>query len=254
MLGAEMKKNRIIVFWIVIQIAANLQACVAVQQIAAETPTITPTTTSTQTPIPTSTVTLTPTITPSPTRTPNLVATQQYVGFFPWVEKLYNDGLIPSVEGEYIHLDDYSDSFAKSGYYSWITYSGLVPTKFILQAQVKITNAIQSSFKSGCGFVFGEEDHPSAIFFALDGHINFFSGEHRINYLDSTLFENPDGVKITLLVIEDVMRFFVNDRMGLMSKVFYQDPIRIGPAILSGNDQDFGTRCDFSEMSLWAID
>ena len=198
-----------------------------------------------------------PTSTPRPTITPDVAATQAYEEFSVWVEKLFDQGYISSTEGEFIPLDDYSDSLAQTEYYQWVTYEELHPRNFILQANVKITNAAPNTTKAGCGFVYGESNNPALIIFSQDGNINYYYGiyNRRSNYLDATLFDDPDGLLLTLLIDEEAggLRFFVNDRMGLYLEGVGGYTSDIGPAVLSGTDVDFGTRCDFTDMVLWNI-
>jgi len=233
----------------------NLQACDAVQQMIQGTPTPTPTLTNTptltptRTPTPTSTATLTPT----PTITPNLIATQEYIVFFSWVEKFFKDDLISSVEGDYIPLDDYSDTLAKEGWYEWTEYPNAYPENFILQANVKIASAEPDASKAGCGFSIGGYDQ--AVFFTLNGNVIYNDSFSRnANYLDHTLTENPDGVIITLLKNKGNLHFFVNDRLGLQRGNTGRGSVYVGPAILSDTNEGFGTRCIFTNMVLWVID
>jgi hypothetical protein len=216
-------------------------------------PTNTPTPTNTATLTPT--VTLTPTKTPKPTITPNLAATQQYDSFYTWVEKFSAEGSIPSAKGKYNPMDDFSDSFAKSGYFTWATYTNLESTNFILQAKVKIANATtENSSKSGCGFVFMDTFSNHALFFALDGNANYRTngGDRGSKYVDKTLYENLDGVTLTVLLNDKALSFYVNDKKAITQTV-YGGPFYAGPAILSGTSEGFGTRCDFSEIVLWQI-
>ena len=249
-----MRKLRLALIWLVVLImGVNLQACGSIQQMIQGTPTFTPTITLTPSPTATATLTSTPTNTPTPTATPDIIATQKYDDFFSWVEKFSDDGLISSVQGKYYPLDDYSKSFAKPGYYIWVNYDALKPKNFIMQANVKIANATtQNVSKSACGFVF---DDVQAVFFALDGNANFRTGgaDRGSNYLDRALYDNLNGVKITLLINNGLMYFFVNDQIGLSGITVRQSAVSVGPSVLSGTNDGFGTRCDFTDMSLWEI-
>jgi len=227
------------------------------------TPTIVNTNTAmaTNTAIPTNTATLTPTVTatptktPKPTITPNLAATQQYDSFYAWVEKFSADGSIPSVKGKYNPMDDYSNSFAKSGYFTWATYTNIETTNFIIQAKVKIANeTTENASKSGCGFVFTDTFSNHALFFALDGNANYRTngGDRGSKYVDKTLYQNPDGVTLTVLLSNKALSFYVNDKKTITQTV-YEGPFHVGPAILSGTSEGFGTRCDFSNIVLWQI-
>ena len=257
-----MKAINLLIFvgvWIVISACSpspnQLSATVAVAQAQTQTAAPTPTMTLTPSKTPTPTRTSTPTGTPTPTATLNLTATQQYNDFSSWVDKLSKDGLISSKNGKYIPLEDYSDSLAKSNYYQWFTFDEYTPTNFIIQANVKISNAAPNSTKAGCGFAVSGYDQ--AIFFALDGNINYVDAfTRKSNYLDATSateFESANGVLLTLVVDDRNWHFFVNDKIGLVLNSQGGGPNNVGPAILSGTDEGFGTRCEYTNMLLWII-
>ena len=250
------KYHLLLKLFIIALLGLNLQACGSVQQMVQGTPTFTPTTTATPTHTFTSTPTLTPTQTPTPTSTPNLAATQKYESFQSSLEKFASDGIIPSLEGEYHSLDDYSKSLAKSGYFNWATYDEFKPTNFIIQAKVKIANATtENVFKSGCGFVFEDVFSNHALFFALDGNANYRTGgrDRGSKYVDATLFQNPEGVRLTVILYNKSLLFYVNDQKAITQTV-YGGPFSVGPSILSGTSEGFGTRCDFTEVALWEMD
>lgn len=233
--------------------------CGAVAPVPTLTPTIANTATKTLEPTKTltPTATIVPTRTPRPTSTPDIAATQKYDGLQAQVEKLASDGVIPSVEGKYYALDDYSKAFAKIRYYTWATYDMVKPTNFIIQAKVKIENATtEGAYKSGCGFIMQNFFDDHGVFLSLDGNANYWSDgyDRGSNYLDATLYEqNPDGVTLTLVLSNKALTMYVNDRMALSGITIYGEPFYVGPAILSGTSEGFGTRCDFTEMSLWEI-
>jgi len=232
----------------------------------------------TNTPAPTNTST--PTVTPSPT--PDIAATQQYESFFSWVQKFSDEGLIPSTEGKYVALDDFSDAtstkqsfriefFAGTshkGSYAYTPYDNKA-TNFIIQADVKMT-AVGDEKDGGCGFAFWKTDNIGtgrAIFFFQDGRAFYaepsFGAAKQSNYVDAALGADPAGVKLTLLVINDTLNFYVNDRLGMsresVSALHYTAnstiPVGLlGPAVASGTTEKITTRCVFTNMVLWIMD
>jgi hypothetical protein len=204
----------------------------------------------------TSTATIVPSKTPKPTSTPNIAATQKYEDFYVLVNKLANEGVIESTKGEYHSLDDFSDSFAKIAYYNWSTYEAVQTSNFIMQAQVRISNSTtENIFKSACGFVMDAGYTHHAIFFALDGNVNFRTdgGDRGSKYLDASLFQNADGVRLTLVLSNKTLLFYVNDKKTF-NQIVYEGPFSVGPSILSGTSEGFGTRCEFTDMVLWDMD
>lgn len=235
-----------------------ISACSAAPNAPVSTQTAANTATSTMEPTQTSvpTVTVSPTKTPQPTATANLAATQRYDSFTGWLEKLVADQSIPSMDGKYHAFDDYSDSFAKIGYFNWATYNDYQPTNFIVQAKVQIANeTTQNAFKSACGFVFADQFSNHALFFSLDGNANYRTegADRGSKYLDSTFYQNPGGVTLTVVLSNKALTFYVNDRKAI-SQTVYGGPFSVGPAILSGTSEGFGTRCDFTDIVLWEMD
>jgi len=224
-------------------------------------PTLIPTIadTATSTPMPTETftptATLVPTKTPIPTATPNIAATHIYDGLQAMIQQLVTEKIVPSADGKYRALDDYSDSFAKSRYYGWKTYDDFTASNFIIQAKVVMENATNEDvYKAGCGFAIVNTFDSHGIFFALDGNANYWDNGYSrgTNYLDNTLYEaNPDGLTLSLVLYNKALNFYVNGRKALSGVTIYGEPFNIGPAILSGTSEGFGTRCTFSEMAVW---
>lgn len=220
----------------------------------APTITLTASNTATQTLTPTATFTSTPT--PKPTSTPNIAATQKYDITQKWLEKLINEGVISNADGKYYPQNDIKDSIANPGYYSWITFDSPQATNFILHARAKLDNATDENvFKSGCGFVFTDPFSNHAVFFSLDGNANYRtdSMDRGSKFIDASLYQNPEGVELTLILANKALLFYVNDQLGLSGITVYGEDFWLGPAILSGSAESFGTSCEFLEMAVWKI-
>ena len=130
---------------------SSLIICVVISLIltacGASTPVATPTASVTNTAIPptfTPTITLTPTETPTPTATPDFAATKQYENFFPIVQKLYDDGVISTFNGNYQMMGDYSDQSTAAGTFRWDLYDNKVG-EFIIRADIEAGNCSCSS-------------------------------------------------------------------------------------------------------------
>lgn len=252
----DISKTALFVF---LALSLNFSGCSAISP--EPTLTASPANTATDTPEPSRTpipsATVTSTRTPKPTATPDIAATQKYESLQKWVDKLASEAILPSTEGKYYVLDDFSDSFAKSRYYGWVIYPDLTPSNFIMQAKVKIANDAEETYKAGCGFVIQNKDYyVFAVFFSLDGNANYYnSGFHYYSkYLDNTLYDKyPDGLTLTMVLSNRALFFYVNGEMALSGITIYEEPYVVGPAILSGTSEGFGTRCDFTEVTVWQV-
>jgi hypothetical protein len=215
-----------------------------------------PTATPTQPP-PTGTKTPRPTLTPLPTSTPNYVATRQYEDLVALVDRYYDAGVLPSVLGRFYRIEDFSRSLAKKGNYEWVTRDGGVGN-FIVRADVVMETADRPSSQSGCGFVFsdsGKETHDF-VFLRQDGYASYgLSGLSLTNKYYGKL-GNPAAFKMTLLVYENKLRLIVDDKEIIAyDNLVYVEGFKglWGPAVLSGSNEDFGTRCDFANIEVWEV-
>lgn len=211
------------------------------------TPTLPP---PSKTPAPT----ITP-IPPTPTITPDLAATQQYEDFFSIVQKYYDAGILPSLEGTYQAMGDYSDATTEAGKYHWATYDNPI-SNFIVRADVLLETAHSPASQSGCGFVFNtiDENNHESIFLQRNGSAVYaLSGRpFKTEFYDK--LPNPAEFTMVVLIFENEIHLAINDK----DVISYQLEVKRekrgwGPALLAGSTQDFGTRCDFKNIELWEI-
>ena len=204
----------------------------------------------TKTPVPTIT-----SIPPTPTTTPDLAATQQYEDFFSIVQKYYDAGVLPSLEGKYQVMGDYSDASTEAGKYRWKTYD--IPIRnFLVRADVVLETAHSPASQSGCGFVFNvvSDTVHESIFLQRNGSAIYgLSGRtFKTEFYDK--LPNPAEFTMTVLVYENEIHLTINDTDVISYQLDLQREKRgWGPALLAGSTQDFGTRCDFKNIELWEI-
>lgn len=257
-----MKKDHLkLVLTVMVLLGFLLQGCGSVQQLIQGSPTFTPTITLTPSPSPTATSTLTATITPRPTATPNLTATQQYESFFSLIEQYYNAGYLPSINGEYLKLDDFEAELAQVDNYQWWPFD-LTPATFVLRAHFKWSSAFENTNLSGCGFVFnGLNEEALAVFLdrrnvVLLSHLGF--RVPRSGGSGAVHFKNSDEADFTLIVNSALKKVFVlvNDELNIEYEFPYKESFRgyIGYALISGTYTDYGTRCAITDAKLWTID
>lgn len=240
----------------VIILSVNLIACGSVQQMIQGTPTPTYTSTSTSTPTftQTPTATITPTNTPTPTITPNLTATQQYTDFYQLVQKHYDSGRLPSLNGQYYRLEDYSDSYDLKGYYRWQIVRNNI-RNFILKSHITMSTDSGSSPDTGCGFAFRVVgSFAEAVFVGQDGNSFYIAGETEFDtgYFGSV--SNPVELDLVLIVYENRIWSYVNDK-AILDYEGFLDPSSgdLGFTVLSGSSQGTGSQCDFKDNELWII-
>lgn len=231
-------------------------ACSTIAQ--APTPTTTPTATSTVTNTPTRTPL--PTSTPRPTKTPDLAATARYDEMYALVQTLHEEGYIASTNGEYIELDDFTESMSKINYYSWEP-TGESATNFVFSAHFRWSTSTKTPDVSGCGVVFALQPNGDHYAVFLDKSLLRFlrsdsSRSKRIGKTsgsDAYKFNNPDEADFKLVVNEDHAYVFINDNKVVVYSLAQNVVMKgkIAYALRSGTNKGYGTRCEMTQVRLW---
>lgn len=218
----------------------------------AGTPAATPTSTNTSTPVPpthTPTATITPTKTSTPTATPNLTATQQHNELQSVVQKYFEAGILPSLDGNYQVMGDYADSLTEANVYEWDFFDKKI-VNFIIRADIVLD---ESQAKSGCGFAFGSSATGLNQFVVLSRGGSTEFGTYGRTWVTRTYngaLDYPPAFTMTLLVYENELRLLINDDEVLMYRYVELERDALGPAVFSGSKPGEETRCVFSNMVL----
>lgn len=189
------------------------------------------------------------------------VMTQQANTFYAEIERLYNDKVISTTEGEYYTLPDFYEEWAQLGWYQWYE-TGHSPANFVLKADMEYETAstITDWPAAGCGFVFRlqDSDNNYAIFYTLDGYVYMWAYEDgkyvekgRGYYGKPTI---PAGSAEIMLVTEgDMTYFYVNSTQVFKKKdsAFLDGGLYY--SVESGTNKDFGQRCSFTNVELWQL-
>jgi hypothetical protein len=231
--------------------------------------TVTSPPTPTSTPEHTSTVTVTPTNTPRPsptprpTRTPNLAATQHVEELNAEAQKYFELGYLTTPNGTFSEKSDFREDWAQLGWYSrWIFDQEV--SDFYMSAHIKWSSAYRSADTSGCGFVFAEQengdhyavflDRAKILFVETDYYyepIGTTRGAGRVNFGNPA--DHPVEADFTLIV-RDAYAYVLVDGEVVGEYTLSQSKIlrgKVGLALLSGTNKDFGTRCEMTELRIW---
>ena len=248
-------------FIVCLALTLMLSACGASAPIA--TSTLPATVTSTATPTLTATATVIPTKTPKPTATPNLAATQRSEELKDEVQEYYDKGFLSTTDGDFLELNNFSIEWAQLGWYDWrpLVYSA---NDFYMSAHFKWKSAYQSADISGCGFAFGIQPNGdqyavfldrTKVLFVETGYyyspIGTTRGTGLVN-LDNP-FDHPAEADFTLIV-NDAYAYVLVDGEVVGEYTLSQSKIlkgKVGLALLSGTNKDFGTRREMTNLHLW---
>jgi hypothetical protein len=187
-------------------------------------------------------------------------------------KEYFDAGYISTSDGDFVHVDGYTDNWAQIGWYQWelifpfsiespsLSFDFTV-TDFIIRTDVLWESASKAANPSGCGFVFRLQDNRDhyMAFISLDGYV--YSGVTRSrDYKDMGhgyygVAAQNGGANLTLVMEDNTYRVLVNDELiktytGLAGKMTTG---MLAYTIVSGINTDFGTRCTFTNTDLWKI-
>lgn len=227
-------------------------------------PTSTPQPAATKTLVPTKT--FTPSSTPLPTRTPNLTATQRIEDYNAEVQKYYELGYIPTLEGRLIRYGDQYFEWAQLGWYQWAVEDDIV-RDFFMSAHFEWSSAYRNADDSGCGFVFSVQennDHYAVfldrlkIIFLVSDSSDYYSRDVGLTRgTDRVKFGNPADQPVeadfTIIVMDAYARVLVDGEViGEYTLSQSKNPSGVlGTTVLSGTNKEYGTRCKITNTHVW---
>jgi hypothetical protein len=235
--------------------------------------TVTAQATPTGTPEPTFTVTVTatntprPSPTPRPTRTPNLTATQHVEELNAEVQKYFDLGYLATTNGRFFEYEDFRAEWAQlTSYRSW-TFDEQA-RDFYMSAHFKWSSAYRQADISGCGFTFARQDNNDHYAVFLDQSkilfvetrspfytpVGLTRGIGRVKF--DNPFDHPAEADFTLIV-NDAYAYVLVDGEVVGEYTLSQSKIlrgKVGLALLSGTNRDFGTRCEMTNLRVWTPD
>jgi hypothetical protein len=239
-----------------------------------------PTSTSTPQPSATATITPRPSFTLRPTDTPYVAGTaaaltkkavtQQYIESWRLQTKNYHDlGYLTGTEGVYRNYRTFEYEWAQLRWYQYWIYEEETKN-FYISAHFKWSSGYRNADPSGCGFVFDVQENGDTYSAFLDRNkILFFIYENARGYYrpvgfthgtDVVSFPNPFDqpaeADFTVVVSNGYGYVLVNEELiaeyTLSTESFYKGAF--GPAVLSGTNKDFGTRCEMTSFHAWIQD
>jgi hypothetical protein len=235
-------------------------ACSTAQPAPVGTPQ--PITTLTRTAIPTNTPRPSPTL--RPTQTPNLTATQHLQDLNAEIQKYFDLGYLTTTDGRFIEYPDFKTEWARLTTYNWGTFNDQA-RDFYMSAHFRWSSAYRNADVSGCGFAFAVQDNNDHYAVFLDRSKILFVENHFPYYTPIGLtrgtgrvkFDNPGDHPVdadfTLIVNNAYAYVLVNSELVgeytlSKSKVLQG---KVGLALLSGTNKDYGTRCEMTNLHLW---
>jgi hypothetical protein len=192
------------------------------------------------------------------------VETRNYDDIFSEVRRFKGEDLIPSTDGSYIELEDYSESFAQRGWLQYYYYDFYIE-QFVYKGHVRWSTAGPTNEVSGCGVVFAVQPKSDSVYYAviLDRSRIYFTSTKGGYYYDlgksrgtgKLNFGNPAEADFTLLVYDYKAYVYVNsDFIGEYTLSKDKELMgKFGYGIISGTNHDYGTRCEITDSRMWKL-
>ena len=177
-----------------------------------------------------------------------------------FAQKLHEQKIIMSDQGNYYRLEDYARYSAETGSYEK-TQTGFLLSEFALRADLAWQVAVpQTGEKSGCGFIISDNDddeHYLVVFTLADRAWIYRKVEGSLLDIGvSNRYEagNEIAEVQALLVVErKYLRLFV-DGVEIYTRQFpLLEPGRLAFTVVSNSSIDYGTYCEMSNIELWEI-
>lgn len=183
--------------------------------------------------------------------------------FVDTIDRLVEDQYIPSDDGEFYYMDDFSEEWAQMYWYQWYYVTSLDISNFVVRTNItweSASNTPQWS-DSGCGFVFREIDadnHMKANL-ALDGsvYINGYRNGKFLSYGKKSYASHSTRgeAEFVLVVNGTTVNIFIDGNLVQTAKdILMDNPGKLAYVVVSGTNKDFGTRCDFNDMEFFVFD
>ena len=202
---------------------------------------------------------------PTATTAPDTTATALMEGIQGDVKYYFEEGYLPSKEGTYTRLEDFTKSSAKINYDTLedIHHSA---KDFMLRAHYAWKSAIKFPDPGGCVIGFRAErgnyyamlvDSDTAWVMRWDNGMRQFTriGVNKGNAVVG--LGNPAEADVVFIVNKDKAHVFIDQRL-VGTYVLDSDTLTgsgdLSLGVVAGTTKDYGTQCKMTNIDLWVID
>ena len=177
------------------------------------------------------------------------------------VEDYYEKGYLPSTEGEYHHLEDFTKESADRQVVFEKRATGYDVKDFMVKAHFKWHSAIANPDPGGCGWAFrGTRDSTYFTFVDREWiYLGIFKGSQWTRYGKTSGnawvgLGNPAEADVTLTVSKGKAYYIIDGAFASSYTLSMDSLTGVGEldyAVVAGTFKDYGTRCEMTNVDLW---
>jgi hypothetical protein len=181
-------------------------------------------------------------------------------------QRYFDLGYLSSTDGTNRIYVDFVKEWAQLGWYNW-RINERRAENFYISAHFKWSSAYRNADLSGCGIAFAIQenfdqysvfpDRSRVLFYIYEESYGYYRpvgitrGTGKVDF--GNPFDEPAEADFTLIVNDANAYVLVNGELvaecTLSKNKFHKGGF--GPAILSGTNKDFGTRCEITNFHAW---
>lgn len=202
-----------------------------------------------------------PTEPPVPVSTPEAPVPQVPPEIQEWVDRYYEKGYLPSTDGEYHHLEDFSKDFANASLTFAKEETGYSAKDFAVKAHFKWQSAIANPDPGGCGWSFRRARNDSYLIFVDREwtYMGLWKDNQWTRYGRTTGggwvgLGNPAEADVTLAVSKGKAYIIIDDVLTsshTLDTDFLTGAGKLDYVVVAGTYKDYGTRCEMTNVDLW---
>ena len=177
------------------------------------------------------------------------------------VDNYYQKGYLPSTNGEYHHLEDFTKEFAEAHLIYAKRETGYSARDFMVKAHFKWQSAIPNPNEAGCGWSFRRMKDDSYLFFVDRDwvFIGMWKDNQWTRYGRTTGsgwvgLGNPAEADVVLTVNRGKAYVIINDvftSSHTLDTDYLTGTGELDYMVVAGTYKDYGTRCEMTNVDLW---
>jgi hypothetical protein len=190
-----------------------------------------------------------------------IFATAQAASMYDQVSELVAQGYISRIEGTYYALEDYTQTWAQIGWCQW-RQTDYAPRDFVLRADASMDSAANyADSESGCAIVFREDGAENNYMLGVNMYGYVFL-RRVYNGITSDLGGESYGshsvrteeLQFLVAVEGEKITAFVDGEHVLTREDSVLSSGNLALSMFSGTNRDYGAKCHLTNIELWILE